>query len=505
MSQNMESADSREERLDLQSFRSGFWTLVYQAANHLFLLIWGIIMARLLSPKDYGLIAMLAIFWALYNIFADGGFGLALIQKKKINREDLSTVFYFNFLLSVICLAIALLTAPFIANFYHEPVLKKIIWIYSWSLLLTPIASIQSTLLCRNMRQDINMLCCFLAFLLSAPPAIYLAYSGWGVWALVWQGIIANISRAFFLFLFVRWLPSFCFQFSSLWSFFRFGIKIFGTNLISTFSENLHYIIIGKFFTPTDLGYFERAKNYTSIWPTSIYYAIQGVLFPAFSKLQDDFERLRDAFRRSLAITFFIVSFPMLLLGTLSVPFIELIISAKWLPIVPYWWLFTIHFLIYPVFMLNRQLLIAIGRSDLLLWSELFRTFFMILSILVFFHYGIAAMLFGLVCSSVATFLFDSRLVRKKTGFTQWEQIRICLPYLLLSVLSCLVSWILYKEIYSWGLFCRFCIPALVGPLCYLMLNRLFRTAAYLDCLTLAKEISPKYSGFFTLLEGKKK
>ena len=474
-----------DQNLTQRSFKAASWVLIFQFATEFMQLILGICLVRLLTPEDYGVLGMLGVFWAISQKFVDGGFGAALIQKKDVTEEDYCSVFYYNLFLSTFFCLLMAGSASWIADFFHQPILKKTILVSMWTLPLGASITIQHKMLQRSLRQDLNALITMSTIPVSGGAALYLAWKGYGVWALVWQPVIAAFCRSLLFIYFVRWKPRLIFSFQALKSLFGFGSKILLSDLLDAVFLNLNSLVIGKFYNAGLLGYYSKANTYARCWPNSVQSAISTVLFPAFSKMQDDISRLKNAFRRSLGMSIFAVVFPSYLLCALSKPLVELVFTPRWLPCVPYWWLITGTIVFWPIHVLNLQLLTARGRSDLYLLLESVKKGLTLLSVVILVFYGLMAMLwFGIFASALGAYL-DSYFTGKELSYGLFKQLRDVIIYIILSIISCAAAWGAYTLIYPYARWVGFIVPAVLGCACYLGLNLFLKTSASIEFVRL--------------------
>lgn len=462
-----------------RSFRAASWVLIFQFASQFAQILIGIYMARLLAPSDYGILGLLTIFWSVSHVFINGGFGQALLQRKEVTQTDLSSVFYYNLFLGLVCCALMIIAAPWIARFYHQPILQKTIMVSAWALPIGSLGAVQQVILGRELKQGFVTASRLIGIVVSGIIALYLAKLGYGVWALVWQSFIATACGTCFVFIFVRWIPHLEFSIKSLKSLFRFGSRLLIAGLIEALFVNINNIFIGKLYTPRILGYYEQARRYSTLWPLSIQGAISQVLFPAFSKIQDDLERLKKAFERALNVSVCAIVFPAYLLCTLSRPFIEIILTPKWLPCIPYMWLLTCSVVLYPIHVLNLQVLNSRGRSDLFLRLEIVKKLLAVVSVLVMFLWGIVPMLIASIAFSLMSAYLNSYYVGKDLGYTFLKQLNIYIPYVMLSVVSCVISHAVNSVVYMFSPWTGLILSALAGSASYCALNMFFCTAAY--------------------------
>lgn len=491
-----------DKNLAKRSFKAAGWALIIQFATQFIQILLGICMARLLSPDDYGVLGMLAIFWAVGTVFITGGFPQALMQRKEVSDVDYSSVFYYNMAISfAVCFAM-LAAAPWIADFYGQPILRQTIMVSAWTLPIAASVSIQRVILSRKLKQAFMTISSLFAVLISGAIALLLAWRGYGVWALVWQNFTYVTFSSIFVFAFVRWIPKLTFSLKALASLFQFGSKLLLAGLLDAIFVNMYNAVIGKYYKAETLGFYEQARRYSTLWPHSIQGAISSVLFPAFSKIQDDVPRLRAAFKRSLAVSVFAIIFPSYLLCVLSKPFIELVLTPKWLPCVPYWWLLTCTIVLYPIHLLNLQLLNSRGRSDIFLYLEIIKKCLAVVSVCILIFKGIIPMLlFGILSSFICAYL-NSYYTSKEIGYGLGKQLRDIFPYALLAAVACFAAWGCYRVIYPWSPWCGLILPAGIGCVAYIGLNVALKTSAFVDLASITGSRLPALARFCSKQKG---
>jgi len=474
---------SDDKNLAKRSFKAASWVFICQFASRGIALLIGVCMTRLLSPEDYGVLGMLGIFWAISEIFIQGGFGTALTQRKEVTEIELSSVFYYNMFLAFLCCGLMLFSASWIADFYNQPILRRTIMVSAWSLPIGALGSVQRVILGRKLKQGLISAASIATLPISGGVAICLAWRGYGVWALVWQSFVSTACGTLFVCLLCRWIPKLQFSFKALASLFQFGSKILAAWLLNAIFGNASSVVIGKFYSANALGYYEKAGGYSSILPVSIQNAISSVLFPAFSKIQDDQPRLRAAFRRALCVSFLVIVFPSFLVCALSRPFIELVLTPKWLPCVPIWQLLTCSICLRPLHELNVQLLEARGKGGCCLKIEIYKKILSSVSIVILIFYGLYPMLvWGIISSLIAAYI-NSYYASKELNYGLFSQLRDVVVYVIFALISCLGAWGFYRLVYPYAPWVGFVGGACVGSVLYLALNICFKTSALFDLL----------------------
>ena len=485
MKSSIHGAD--DENIARRSFKAAGGVMAAQFIMQFIQIFLGICMVRILTPEDYGTIGMISIFWAIGAVFVGGGFGQALIQQKEITETDLCSVFYYNVLISLACCGLMIGFARPIALFYGMPVLERLVRLMAWTLPIKALASVQGVLLARQLKQFLITVGTLISQLIAGLFALYLAWRGKGVWALVWQQVISAVLFTLILFSFVRWVPKLNFSFKALASLFKFGSNLLVVGLLDAFVMNFTNMVVGKCGDAKTLGFYSRTINYVRLWPFSVQGAIAGVLFPAFSKIQDDSPRLLAAYRRALAVSSFAVVFLPLLLCVLCKPIILLVFGEKWLPCIHYWWLITASAIFFPIQMLNVQLLKAVGRSDLYLLLEILKKCLYAVQIAVLIIWGIIPMLICEIAVSLLCVYMNSYFTGRSLHYGVLSQLRDFLLYAVISVPSCVVAWGFYRAASLVSPWAGLIFALFVGTVVYLALNRFFKTAALLDLVQLAE------------------
>ena len=484
MEQNVSAAD--DKNIAKRSFKAAGLVLAIQFTMQFIQIFLGICMARLLTPEDYGIIGMLSIFWAVALVFIFGGFSQALVQRKEITEIDLSSVFYYNVFLSLFFFALMEGLAPVIARFYGQPILEPTIRVMAWVLPISALAAVQQVLLMRQLKQFFITISTLVSHFIAGLVAIGLALMGKGVWAIVWQRVIAAILSTVAVFLFVRWVPKLKFSFKALASLWTFGSKLLAIALLDALVQNFTNLVVGKTEGKRTLGFFSRSKYFARLWPFSVQGAIANVLFPAFSKIQDDPQRLRAAFSRSLALSTFAVIFIPFLLCTLCRPIIMLVLGEKWLPCIPFWWLITCAYVFFPIQALNIQVLKARGHASLYLLLEVTKKILYGVQITVLIIWGIIPMLLCEITFSFICVYLNSYFTGRDLQYGLFKQLRDFLPYVAITFPSCLLAWELYQVITPHSPWTGLIVPAAAGCLVYLTLNRVFKTPALYEFVNLS-------------------
>ena len=306
------------------------WSAIGRFSTQGISFIIGLMLARMLSPTDYGLVGMLGIFFAIAQTFIDSGFGSALIRKKDCTDEDYSTAFYFNIAVGIACFLILYLFAPLIASFFDTPILKDIVRVLSINLFINSLTIVQGARLTAAIDFKSQAKVSLITTILSGGIGLAMAYNGFGVWSLVYQSVASTTIRAVLLWIITHWRPQKKFSLQSFRYLFGFGSKILASSLLHTIYVNLTTIIIGKFYSAKDLGYYSRGESLATLPSSNIMGILQSVTYPILSKIQDDDQRLIQVYRKYISMASMVIFFGMCLLAALAEPFIITLLTDKW-------------------------------------------------------------------------------------------------------------------------------------------------------------------------------
>lgn len=424
------------ETIKSKAVKGVAWGFAGSTANKLIQFVISLVLARLLTPEDYGLIGMLGFFMGLANTFIDSGFSSALIQYKDRTNTDYCTVFYVNFVISLIMYGILALTAPWIADFYNEPRLIDIIRIYCLTLVIGAMTAINGTKLTIALDFKTPTLISTVSASISAIVGVVLAFMGFGVWALIFQQLTASLIRMILLFRHVRWLPSLCFSITSFKRLFGFGSKLLASGLLHTAYANLYSMIIGKRFSASDLGYVARAQGFNDIAASNVTGILGSVAFPILSKVQDDDERLLQIYEKYIKMSAFAV-FPLVLfLCGIAKPLILYLLTDKWAPSIPLLQILSFSYLWMGIVQINLNLLYVKGRSDLVLKLEIIKKSIAISIMITTTIIGnLTIMCIGMTLYSFIALYLNTIYTKKLLNFGFLKQMRQIWPYLLFSLI----------------------------------------------------------------------
>lgn len=411
-----------------------FWSFLQKVGSRGVSFIVMILLARLLTPKDFGLIGMLMIFVQVSQAIVEGGFNLALIQKKNTDELDYSSVFWINLIISCFLYLIVFFSAPFIADFYHQPVLTNLTRALSLVFLINAFSIVQEARLTKEIKFKTLTLVQVPSVVLAGAVSIIMAFAGFGVWSLVTFQLLNRLAYAIQIWLYSKWKPMVSFNRQRVRVLFSFGSKLLVAKIIGTIYDNIFLVVIGRFYPVKSVGYYQNSFNIVNIPAGTITSVLSGVTFSAFSAIQDDDKRLKAGYKKVMQQAFFWVCPAFVFTGVLAIPLFELIFGTQWLPSVPYFrWLCLVGILT-PLINYNLNIVNVKGRSDVFLKLQLIRRSVTILAVMAVFSLSITALLVVQVASSIFTFCLFSYFSGKFIHYSLLEQIKDVLPVFLLSM-----------------------------------------------------------------------
>jgi O-antigen/teichoic acid export membrane protein len=420
--------------LKQKTFKGVIWSAIERFSTQGVQFLFGILLARLLTPNDYGMIAMLAIFMAVSQTFIDSGFGNALIRKPDRNEADKATVFFFNIFMAGACYGIIFLAAPFIAQFYGMPQLSDILRILAINLIIQAFGSIQRL----NLTIDLNFKTLAKVSLIGAiiggTAGLVCAYNGLGVWSLVVQQITTTSSRVVLFWTLVHWRPKTFFNKSSFKNMFGFGSKLLVSGLLNTLYENIYDLIIGKVFSADTLGNYSRANHFANFPSSNITGIFQRVTYPVLSKIQNDPDKLRTGYLKFLNMATLVI-FPLMIgLSAVAKPFILLVLTDKWVNAILILQIICLAQMWYPVHAINLNILQVMGRSDLFLKLEVIKKIVGIIILCIAIPHGIIAICFSQWVGTCFGLVINTYYSGKLLNAGLWIQLKMYIPTLLNSL-----------------------------------------------------------------------
>jgi O-antigen/teichoic acid export membrane protein len=416
------------ETLKQKTISGLFWSFIDNFANLGLQFVVGIILARILSPREFGLVGMITIFIAISQTFIDSGFSQALIRKKSCTQADYSTVFYYNLIIGFLFFIVLFASAGKIANFFAEPDLGPIIQVLGLQLIISSLTIIQRTKLTKEINFKLQTKISLIASVCSSVISIVMALSGYGVWSLVIKSLSMYLIISILLWGWNNWKPSWIFSLKSFKDLFSFGSKLLLSSLIETTYKNIYLLIIGKYFSASDLGFYTRANQFKQLPSQNITSILTRVSYPVLSGVQDDKLKLKDGYRRLIRSTMFISFLAMMGMAAIAKPMIVVLVGEKWLPSVEYLQLLCFAGMLYPLHALNLSMLKVIGRSDLFLKIEIIKKMLAIPVIIVGICFGIKIMIIGMIINSFIAYFINSYWSGILVDYSVKEQLLDIMP-----------------------------------------------------------------------------
>ena len=466
------------------------WSAIDNVAQFGVQFIVSIVLARLLSPDDYGLIGIITIFTTVCTAIINGGFSSAVIRTQKPTDEDYNTVFICNLLMSILLYVIVFICSPLIADFFNRQELVALTRVSSFTMIIGALAIVQQTRLTKRIDFKTQTKITLIASILSGIVGIALALMDFGVWALVVQGIVAQTLRTVLLWFFNHWVPSIRFSKESFNRLFGFGWKLMASGILDSLWTQLYQVIVGKFYSPATLGQYTRAKQFASLFSSNLTGIIQRVTFPVLSDIQDEKDRMIAAYRKIIKTTMFITFALMFALGAVSEPLLYCLIGPKWHEAATYLPLICLVGSLYPLHAINLNMLQVQGRSDLFLGLEILKKIVGIAPLMIGALIGIFPMLYTSVFTSIICYFLNSYFPGKLLGYTSWMQIKDVAPSFVISIIMAIVVYFLkYLPISNW-----FILPIqiAVGLIVFILMCKVSKIEEYKEVLNMTNPILNK-------------
>ena len=479
-----------EQGLKDKTVKGVGWSAIDNVSQHAVSFLVSIILARLLSPDDYGLIGLIIIFTDICTSLINGGFANALIRKKDVTADDYSTVFIVNLGMSLLLYGIIYICSPLIAAFFARNELVALTRVTSLGMIIGAFAIVQQTRLTKKIDFKTQTKITLIAAVTSGVVGIVMALMGLGVWSLVAQGL-SNLSlRTIFLWIYARWKPSVHFSKKSFCELFGFGWKIMLSNLLDTVWKELYQVVVGKFYSPATLGQYSRAKGFSQLFSNNLTSVIQRVTYPVLSDIQDDTTRMVNAYRRIIKISMFITAASMLFLGAISEPLLYCLIGPKWHEAATYLPLICIAGSLYPLQAINLNMLQVQGRSDLYLVLEIIKKVLGLVPLFVGAFVSIMAMLYVNLGIVIICYFLNSFFSGRHLGYSSLMQIKDTAPsYGIATVVSLVVWAIKYLPVSNWVILP---IQLITGVALFVIICQLLKLEEYSETIKILHPLISK-------------
>lgn len=453
------------------------WRFAERCGAQIVTFIVSIVLARILAPEEYGTIALVTVFTTILQVFVDSGLGTALIQKKNADDLDFSSVFYFNLFMCLVLYLAMFLAAPYIARFYDDISLIPIIRVISLTIVVSGVKGIQQAYVSRNMLFKRFFFSTIGGTLFSAVLGIIMAYAHFGVWALVAQQLSNPIIDTLILWVTVRWRPQLMFSWKRLTKLLSFGSKLLASSLLDTIYSNLRNLIIGKIYSSSDLAFYNQGDKFPKVIVTNINSSIDSVLLPSMSSVQDNHEKVKSMTRRAIKTSTYIMAPLMMGLAFCATPIVQLVLTDKWLPCVPFLQVFCITYMFWPVHTANLNAINAMGRSDLFLKLEIIKKVIGLTLLFITMRISVMAMAYSLLISGLLSQIINSWPNRKLLNYGYLEQVKDILPAILLAVIMGVIVYCVSFIGLNSAL--TLLIQILLGMFVYIMGSKLLKLESY--------------------------
>lgn len=439
------------ESLKNKTIKGTFWSATDTFLGQGITFIVGIVLARLLTPSEYGLIGIVTIFTIVMSGVVDAGFSQALIRKRDVTHKDYNTMFITNMAASLLMFIILVVCAPYIASFFSRPELIPITRVMGFILIFQALSITQTTILTKRIDFKTKTKASLISASLSGAVGIWMAYMGFGVWALVGQKLSITLFYSLCMWILIRWTPNLEFSRESFHYMWGFGSKLMLSGLLNNIWGQLYKVVVGKFYSPATLGQYSRSSEYASIFSSNFTGIIQRVTYPALAEVQNDTERMVSAYRRVIKLTMFVTSVAMISLGAVADPFVYCLIGPQWGEAASYLPLICFATFLYPLHAINLNMLQVLGRSDIFLYLEIIKKILAIGPLCLGIFVGIYWMLVGSIFFGFICFFLNSYYTGKRLHYSSWMQLHDILPSLKLAfVIAVSVYFIKYLPLSYW-------------------------------------------------------
>lgn len=426
-----------------------FWQGLERIGSYGIGFVVSVILARRLSPEEFGVIAIMMVFITLSNVFIDSGFSTALIQKKDMEQADCCSVFYINIVMGLVIYGILFLASPYIAAFYETKELTLYLHIFSLIIIIRSFSLVQYALLRKRMLFHLSFRISWVALIISGIVGISMAYSGCGVWSLIAQQLTSALVTVIMQWLWVKWHPQWLFDWERAKDLFNFGWKIFCSGFLDTLYNDIYSLVIGKIADLKMLSFYDRGKHYPKIGMDIINSTIGSVLFPAFSEMQDDRPKIKQLAQRGLKNIMFVVTPALAFLFVFADTITILLLTEKWLPSVIFLRICCITFFFWPFHTMNLQIITACGRSDVFLILEIIKKTQEVLVIAISYRFGVVTMVAAGATMGLVGMIENAWYNRKLIDYAPWQQLRDIAPITVITILVSIITYFITVPVHN--------------------------------------------------------
>lgn len=484
----------QQESLKNRTVKGVGWSAADALLGQGVIFLVGLILARLLSPEEYGLIGICLIFTTVLNGIVESGFSNALIRKKEVTDEDYNTMFITNLAFSIVLYAILFFTAPWVSDFFHRQELTALVRVTGLVLFCNALSITQVTILTKRIDFKTKTKASLFSAVISGVIGIVLAFGGYGVWALVAQQLARQFFYTVGLWVLNRWYPKFTFSKDSFCYMWGFGWKLLVSGILNNVWNQLYQVVIGKFYTPATLGQYTRSQEYANIFSSNITSIVQRVSYPVLAEIQDDKERMVEGYRKVIKMTMFVTAVCMISLGAVSEPLIYCLIGEKWHEAATLLPLICISMSLYPLHAINLNMLQVQGRSDIFLYLEIIKKVISMMPICIGISVGIYWMLVASIFTGIVSYFLNSFYTGKSLGYSSWKQLRDVAPsYGIAFVIALAVYFLKFLPLSYWAILP---LQIFVGVMVGIVFCEIWKMPEYVACKKMVVTIIKKAKKF---------
>jgi teichuronic acid exporter len=457
------------------------WTYFQQFGSQLISFGVSIVLARLIMPEEFGLIGMIAIFMGLGTALFQGGLTSSLIRTKELTEDDYSTVFFFNLAGSIAIYGVLFLAAPWISEFYKQPTLVNITRVYGLTYILSAFGTVQNTILTKELKFKKQAIISLPALIISSSVGLTLAYCNYGVWSLVASALVNTLAISCLLWITSDWYPKRVFSKEKFQQHFHYGYKLTLSSMLDIIFTNIYQIIIGRYYSPAQVGYYTRANSLMMLPVGNVSGALSRVIFPLLSKVQDDIPRFRNAYKQIMQIVLFIITPIIVLMALLAKPLIILLFTDKWIAVVPIFQIICFTGILLPIHKYNLLVLQVKGRSDLFLKLEVIKKIALSVILIISFFYGFYALLWGQLLFSIVALLINTHYAGRMLDYTVIQQLKDIAPVFAFAIVMGVVTYFVSNALRDFNNISQLLVAGLSGGLTYLAVAYAFNFESIKD------------------------
>lgn len=472
-----------KNKLVITSF---FWKFAEKSGAQIVQAVVSIVLARILMPEVYGVVALVAVLVNILNVFVDSGLGNALIQKKNTDDVDFSTVFYFNMVICLLLYSVLFLSAPAIAHFYENSQLCSIVRVLGLVIIISGIKNIQQAYVAKNMIFKKFFIATLGGTITSAFVGIGMAYCGFGAWALVVQTLTNLGLDTLILWITVKWRPKLVFSIKRLMELLAFGWKLLASSLLDAVYNNLRQLIIGKLYSSTDLAYYNRGKQFPEMITTSIHSSIDSVLLPVMAQEQDNRTIIKGMMRRAIKTSIYVMAPMMMGLAAIAEPLISFLLTDKWLDSAFFMKVFCITYMFYPVHSSNLNAIKSLGRSDIFLKLEIEKKILGLFLLMISIPYGVKAIAYSIIIGDLISQIINAHPNKKLLEYGYLQQMRDILPNIIMAVVMAVI--ISTVHLLNLSYFVTLLVQVSLGVLIYVLESIIFKDETFYYLLNFIKK-----------------